>query len=208
MGTNRPGAKPWMILPLALACLGAPRATASPVIYHLDQRFATIQFSVAGPGMIGAEGSFSHFTANLRLDLKDPATSTIAVSVDDAAIDMAWPDAVAMLRSPAYFDVQAFPAITFRSVSVTRLAATHFIIHGMLTIRGITRPQEMDAVLVTMQKAGPQNSTATPTIAHFVVTGGLHRSDFGMVSDRSMISDAIALKITARIVLAPAGAPS
>lgn len=177
-----------MVLLLALA--SAPQARAGPVPYALDSRYATIEFTTSG--LLGMQGYFSRFTGHLTLDFQNPENSMVNVSVDDSAITMSVPLAVSTLRSAAYFDAARFPAVTFRSLTITVLTPTRFKIHGALTIRGVTRLQDMDALLVSAPAAGT---------ADFLISGTLRRSDFGMVADRNLVDDAVGLNIHARVEL-------
>lgn len=68
---------------------------------------------------------------------------------------------------------------------------------GMLTIRGVTQPQLMDATLLS---AAP--GTQSAGTADFYVSGTLHRSAFGMVADQAAVDDEVQLQIHARVTLA------
>jgi polyisoprenoid-binding protein YceI len=180
--------------PLLLLTLAIPRARAEPVPYVLDQRYGTIEFSTSG--LLATQGYFRRFAGHLALDFQHPENSMVNVSVDDSAFTVSTPLAAPTLRSAAYFDSAQFPQVTFRSLSITPLTLTHFQIHGELTIRGVTRMQDMDARLVS----APALSMAAGT-ADFFVSGMLHRSDFGMAADRNLVDDTVGLKIHARVEL-------
>ena len=59
-------------------------------------------------------------------------------------------------------------------------------------------PSMLDAVLV-----GQRDDPAVGTIADFMVTGRIDRTQFGMASDRSFIADMVDLRIRVRLVLTP-----
>lgn len=178
-----------------LAAIGTT-ARAVPVPYTLDPRYATIGFSTSG--LLGTHGYFEKFTGMLVLDVQAPEHSAMNVTLDDRAIVMSYPAGVGMLRSAAYFDSANFPQIRFRSLSVSRASSPgHFEIRGALTIRGITKPQTMEALLLD----APTGSHSAGT-ADVYVTGTLRRSAFGMVADRTMVNDAVVLNIHARVMLA------
>jgi polyisoprenoid-binding protein YceI len=188
----------WLILMTLLMNFNAAMAEAYPAKYFLDQRYATIQFATGG--LIETQGYFRHFRGDLAIDLENPQGSALTVVIDDSAIVMPWSYGITTLKSAAYFNSDKFPEITFRSTSIRQDSKSHFKIIGTLTIRGITRTQVMDAILIDVQ-----SGSQTSHIADFIVTGKLHRSDLGMVADRTMISDAIKLTIHARITLRKAG---
>jgi polyisoprenoid-binding protein YceI len=176
-----------------MALLMAMRsAMAAPGEYDIDQRFATISFATRVFGLLHSEGRFSHFQGHLSIDFADPRATTIAVAVDDDAIDMTFPGGAGLLRSEAYFDSTHHPTITFRSTTVEPGSAGHYAVRGMLTIRGVTRDETLDVVLV-------HGTGANPAAMDFLASGIIHRSDFGMVAARAVISDTIVLTIHAEV---------
>jgi polyisoprenoid-binding protein YceI len=178
-------------LGVALAAAGPARAT--PVPYVLDQRYATIGFTTSG--LFGTQGYFHKFTGRLELDFTMPENSTVDVTLDDSAITLSWPPGVQMLTSPAYFDSRDFPEIRFHSLSIRQSTVPgQYIMLGALTIRGVTRPQMMTAILLT--------GTKHEDTADFYVTGTMRRSDFGMVADQAAVDDKVTLQIHARVMVA------
>lgn len=178
----------WAMLGLIFG--GLP-AWAAPVPYIIDQRYATIGFTTTGLG--AAQGYFTHFAGRLTLDFAAPQNSRVDVTVDASAIRLSLPFGVPMLRSAAYFDSPAFPQIFFHSISVQVKDPTHFEIIGTLTMRGVTQPLDMQAVLLSNPATG---------IADFYVTSSMSRAAFGMVTDRDVVGDRVALQIHAKVTLA------
>jgi len=176
-------------------------ATAAPSVgaeqYVVDQRFGTIDFSVDQLGIFAAHGSFRTFRGDLLLDFAQSEKSHVEVDVDAGSADMAMADAEAMLRSPSYFDVDRYPRIHFASAGIEPLGPTHFLIHGALQIRGVTKPETLDATLVDRHHDAALNAD----VANFVVKGDLHRSAFGMVANEDFISDTISLLIRIHLLL-------
>ena len=66
------------------------------------------------------------------------------MTVDAASIETHQPDRDAHLRSGDCFDVDAHPSITFRSTAVRRLGGDRVAVAAALTIKGITRPIELE----------------------------------------------------------------
>ncbi len=186
----------WIAVLSLAPAFHAQSATANPLHYILDQKYATIQFTTGG--LISTQGYFRRFKGDLAIDPNSPKNTAINITVDDSAIQMPFAEGISMLKSSAYLNASKFPEITFRSISVRPESPNHYQIYGMLTIRGIMRTQIMDATLI----GAPLGSKAS-AVADFIVTGNLNRSDFGMVADRSMIADDISLTIHARIRLKP-----
>jgi polyisoprenoid-binding protein YceI len=187
-------ARPWQLAVLVVALAGPPAQAAS--LYRIDQRFGNIGFTVNTMGLFDTEGRFPRFQGELLLDADQPEHSRIDVTIDASAIEMPLQDQTDLLRSPAYFDTQQHPANRFVSTAIQTVSPAHYAIHGTLQVRGVTQPQDLDAV-VQDRHVDPATKAE---VVDFVVTGQMRRSAFGMVADQTMISDMVRLKI--RIVLA------
>jgi polyisoprenoid-binding protein YceI len=182
-----------VLLPLLLP----DRAAVAGATYAIDQRFGEIAFQVRHLGLFSSHGTFRRFSGQLTIDEAHPENTRITVTIDTGSVAMDWAQAVAMLRGPAYFDVQRYPAARFASTRVVALAPDRYEIDGTLTLRGITRPVVLQAALIGRHPA----EVPGVEIAAFVVTGQLRRSLFGMTADRVFVSDRVDLRIDARVRL-------
>ena len=186
-----------IVMLLLLCVAGWPAPATAQGVYALDPRYARIGFSVSHMGLFSSEGQFARFDSQLTIDPAYPERTQIMVRIDAGSVVMASEEGVAMLRSPAYFDVAHYPAIRFRSISVAPGARNDYSILGEVELRGVTRPMRLAARLVNRQR----DPTGGETV-DFEVSGILHRGEFGMVADTSFIADEIALNILARLRLA------
>ncbi len=179
---------------------GAVPAFAGTLDYLINQRYGTVGFSVSQLGIFSVDGRFTRFAGQLAIDRQHPTETRIDVTIAAGSAAMASSDAVAMLRSPAYFDVVRYPAIHFVSDSITRAGSGRFVIHGILTIRGIAHRQSLDATLVR-----EQDPRSGPRIADFRVSGSLLRSAYGMTANENFVGNKVDLAIFIRLTLdAPA----
>lgn len=184
------------IVLLLLMMLAVP-ARAATAVYEIGPYSTVIGFAVDLADVSTIAGAFTRFTGKLTLDLESPQASRVAVTVETQSFDVGWEPAFSMLRSDAYLDVRHWPAMTFVTKTVSPQDNQHVRLEGDLTIRGITRPQILDAVLE--QRHWDPGLKAE--VANFTVTGVLHRSEFGMVSDSLLVADAVNLNIKARLQL-------
>lgn len=188
-------------LVLAATLQSAAAAAGAPFLYHIDQRYGTIGFSVSSLGLFSSEGRFTRFGGDLLLDVDHPERTHIDVTVDTGAVETPLADETALLRSAAYFDVARYPSAHFVSTSIVALSPTRYVIHGELRLRGVTQPEDLDAVLQDRQ----EDKSRKVEFADFVIAGKLQRSAFGMVADRLMVSDIIKLEIRIRLTVGAAG---
>ena len=175
---------------------GAVPASAGTLDYLISQRYGSIGFSVGQLGIFTVDGRFLRFAGTLAIDEKHPSETRIDVTIAAGSAAMASSDAVAMLRSPAYFDVARYPDIHFVSDSISRVGRTSFVIHGILTIRGIAHPQSLVATLVD-----EQDPPGGARIADFRVSGSLLRSAYGMTANQNFVGNKVDLAIFIRLTL-------
>ena len=193
-GWRRRGLTLGLLLGLAVAA----SARAATHEYRIDQDHGSIGFSVSQLGLFNADGRFTRFAGDLAIDQDHPDATRIDVTIAANSVAMGFAGAVSMLRSPDYFDVAQFPAIHFVSRSITQMTQNHFVINGVLTIRGITHPQMLDAMLVR-ERLVPGG----PRVADFRVTGTVRRTDFGMTANRIFVGNMVHLRIAIRLMLDP-----
>jgi len=183
---------------LALAAwAGAPgRAQAQAQgVFQIDQRFASINFSVDHLGLFTSHGDFARFMGRLAIDPARPELTSITVNIDAQSVDLDSAEGLSMVRSPDYFDVADHPTITFKSTGVAVTAPDHYRISGTIEIRGVTKPLTLEAVL-----AGHERTPAGP-VSEFDVDGSINRGDFGMVADQNFVSETVQVHIRAMIAL-------
>jgi polyisoprenoid-binding protein YceI len=189
-----------LLLVFPLACVCMPSLGRAEERYMIDQRFGEIEFSVDHIGLFTSHGEFRHWDGKLSLDPLKPEQTRVDVSIDANSVAMPYEDGTAMLRSPPYFDVTNHPEIHFTSTAVVPVSPNHYFIRGLLEIRGVTQPQELNATLLGRHV----DAMLHAEVADFVVTGELKRSMFGMVADGIFISDTVNILIRAHIKLGDA----
>ena len=180
---------------VALGSPGASPAAAAPSLYHIDQRFGRIEFSITSLGLFSTEGRFARFEGELLLDPDHPEQTHVDVRVDANSVEMPLPNETELLRSPAYFDTARYGMEHFVSTSVEPLSPSHYRVHGKLELHGVTNPLDLDAVVENRHFDQARNVE----VADFEISGRLHRSAFGMRADQIMVSDVVKLDIRVHI---------
>ena len=204
-----PPGRPLLRRHLALAGMGLAVAPVHPARaqrrhYRFDQNLGRLSFTARHFGVLSSTGQFERFDAQVMLDPADPSQAEVAVAVQTRSIELAWPGATELLRSPAYFDAETHPVARFsgRASGVARGSdpAERFRIEGELTLKGITRPLLMEARLLRRGR----NAAEGAEIAEFSASGTLNRLEFGMLEDRTAISDRVRLDVQVRLLVGPA----
>lgn len=114
----------------------------------IDGAHTDILFSVTHMMVTRVRGKFTAVRGRLDLDEDDPTRSTATLTIDAASIDTGVPARDEHLRSADFFDVATYPEITFRSTAIERLSDSKYRVVGDLTIKGVTRPVELDVTVL------------------------------------------------------------
>lgn len=111
--------------------------------YDLDPAHTQISFAARHAMVATVRGRFRDFSGVLDLDGADPSRSSAEVTIQTASIDSGVEQRDAHLRSPDFLDVENYPTMTFRS-SRTEVNGDEYKLHGDLTIKGVSKPVELD----------------------------------------------------------------
>lgn len=178
---------------LACLLLVAHPALAAPARYALDEQASTVGFETDfGPDRI--TGRMPVTRADLTLDFDSVANSRVDVTLDVSRAEASFPFAAQAMKGPKVLDARSFPEITFASTSV-RARGDGAEVQGNVTIRGVTRPMTLAAVIWRKQGA------AEGDLSHLTIrlTGTVNRSDFGATGWSDLVSDQVRLDILARV---------
>jgi polyisoprenoid-binding protein YceI len=145
--------------------LAARPAAAQGNLYEFDERIGQLSFSARHLGLLSSNGRFERFRVALRLDPASPASAMVDVEVQTGFVTLPYPGAEDLLRSPDFFDSERHPSARFRGRAEPAASSERFLLRGDLTIRGITRPQAMEARLLE------RRSEAVQEIARFTAVG-------------------------------------
>jgi polyisoprenoid-binding protein YceI len=113
--------------------------------WDIDAAHSTVGFSVRHMMVSKVRGYFRTFSGVL-VTAEDPAASTVEATIDMDSIDTRQEQRDAHIRSADFFDVGNHTVMTFRSTSV-RTDGADWTVVGDLTIKGITKPVELELEL-------------------------------------------------------------
>ena len=179
------------------AMVPRPTPAAARGRYVFDETRGRLEFTARHLGFLSSTGRFEDFAAELLIDPNRPLTSLVTVTVRTAAIALAYPGAVDLLRSADFFDVERFPEARFTGAATGQGSLENFALAGELTIRGITRPYAMEARLVGRRR----DAAVGADVADFAATGAMRRSEYGMTAQTTAISDTIRLAVSVSLIV-------
>jgi polyisoprenoid-binding protein YceI len=153
-----------------------------PATYVIDPAHSFAYFG-AWHHIVGlVRGRFDRVTGTISAS-KEPADCTVDISIDTASINTQVARRDEDLRGPDFFDVQKFPAMTYRGRGIRQTADGAWVMDGSLTIRGVTKEAPL-----TFRFKGmfPDVPAGQPARASFHATAAVKRGDFGMTRDNLM----------------------
>jgi polyisoprenoid-binding protein YceI len=151
---------------------------AQTTTWKADPMHSKLTFTVTHKGFSSIFGLFQKFETTIISTKSDFSDAVFTLSVDVSSINTEVKMRDDDLRSPNFFDVTKYPAMTYKSTSITNTTGMkdRFRITGDLTMHGVTKTVTMDlwfrgTIVDAMDKK---------TKAGFQLTGIINRDDFNV----------------------------
>ncbi len=180
-----------LALGLTLASV-ATFSMAKPVAYTIDPGHTATVFSWSHFGFSTPSANFSDIQGTITVDNEKPANSSVNVTIPVSSINTNVKALDEHIQKAEFFDVEKYPNITFKSTKVQALGKNKYKITGNLTIKGVTKPVVLDAVL---NKQAVHPMTKLQTIG-FNATTSFNRSAFNVGAYVPNVGDKITVNIT------------
>ena len=171
--------------------LGIPSGT-----YAVDPAHAYLTFSYLHQGLSYPLIRATSVDGELELDARaiENSSTRIAVNVDSIRTNTPYFDKE--LASPKFFNAGKYPYITFSSQRYEATAEGSGRLHGLVTIRGISRPLTLDVQL----NGAMENPLSGKPVIGFSAQGALLRSDFELDRFIPAVADEVAVRIEIEFV--------
>ncbi|WP_278394215.1 YceI family protein [Acinetobacter venetianus] len=180
-------------LNLGLAFALASSVTlAAPVDYKIDPTHTATVFSWNHFGFSTPSANFTDIQGVIKVDNAKPANSSVEVTIPLSSVNTNVAALDKEFQEEAWFNAAKYPNITFKSTKVETKDKKHFKITGDLTVKGVTKPVVLDAVL---NKQGEHPMAKVPAIG-FNATTSFDRSAFGIGNYVPNVGDKITVNIT------------
>ncbi len=168
-------------------------ARVKPGTYAVEPGHTQVLFSVNHLGFTVFYGNFSRASGTLSVVANKPQAMTVSISVPVDSVSTTSAKLDDELKSADWLNAGKYPAMTFRSTSVTSTGAGSADVAGLLTLHGVTKPLTLHAKFVG---AGVNLLDRKETVG-FSLTGALKRSDYGVTKYVPLVSDDVQLMISA-----------
>ncbi|WP_256010457.1 YceI family protein [Desertivirga xinjiangensis] len=165
--------------------------------WSLDKSHAKLGFSITHLLVSDVEGSFRSFESKITSTKADFSDAVVELTADANSVDTDNDKRDEHIRNADFLETSKFPTLTFKSTSFKKLSGNNYKVKGNLTLHGVTKPVELNAVAKT-----GVNPMSKKTIAGFKITGTIKRSDFGIGAKfpAAVLSDEITLNANAEFI--------
>ncbi|UCE23542.1 MAG: polyisoprenoid-binding protein [Candidatus Zixiibacteriota bacterium] len=164
-----------------LAAFLTTSAGATSATWEIDKAHSSVGFSVRHLVISDVKGTFGDYSATIEFDADKLEGGSVEFTVQVASIDTDEAKRDEHLRSADFFDVENFPAMTFRSKKVHDVSGENFKLTGDLTMRGITKEVTFDGTF-----RGVVTDPWGNTKAGFAVTAKINRQDFDVKWNKTL----------------------
>lgn len=149
--------------------------TAAQTTWSIDPAHSHVGFGIRHLMISTVRGQFTDVKGTVAVDERDPTSAKIDITIATQSVTTGDEKRDGHLRSPDFFDVERFPAITFRSKRVEGRSGNSFRVLGDLTIRDVTREVVLDVELLGRAKDPWGNDRAA-----FEASTKINRGDYGL----------------------------
>jgi polyisoprenoid-binding protein YceI len=181
---------------LLLLLLAVP-AGAEISIWNINPEHSSIQFQVGYMGLVHVKGSFDKFQGVVNLDEKNPAKSSVDVTIESASINTGVEKRDEHLRTNDFFDCPKYPTIRFVSKKVLAAGKGKLKIIGDLTMLGQTREETLHVTGPTPALKDPWGHVRRGATA----TTRINRKDFGMTWNQTLDAGDLMISNTVNIIM-------
>jgi polyisoprenoid-binding protein YceI len=171
------------VLPIALA--GAPflAQAADAVAYRIDPQHSKVVFNVDHNGYSRTFGFLHVKEGTIVFDADDWSKSSVDATVDLASVDMGDDEVTKAVRGSSLLDSDRAPTAHYVSDSVEKRGDDEGVVHGKLTLRGITLPLDIP---FRVNRVG-KTIYGLHTVAGFSSSLSIDRTTYGMTSNQHSI---------------------
>ena len=162
--------------------------TLAPATWRVDPIHSHVEFAVRHLMISTVRGRFAEVAGTLSGDDSDPEHASIELAIAAASIDTHEPQRDGHLRSADFFEVETYPEIRFRSTRVATHGDGTLVVHGDLTIRGVTKP-----VAVAVLPGGRGRDTQGAERVGYSATTRISRKEFGLTWNQLLETGGVAV---------------
>lgn len=163
--------------------------------FKLDKAHTHVGFVVRHMMVAKVKGRFAEFEGKIVIG-DDPLDSEVDVTIEAKSIDTRDEGRDTHLRSADFFDVENFPALSFKAKGVSPIGKGTFELPGELTIHGVTRP-----VTLSVEHEGIVTDPYGNERIGFSASTEIDREDFGLTWNAALETGGVVVSKSVKIEL-------
>lgn len=169
--------------------------------YKIDASHSEISFKVKHLMITNVTGSFQQFDATMESSNDDFSDATIKFEAKVDSISTNNEQRDGHLKSDDFFSAEKFPTINFVSSSFTKKTGNEYSLKGDLTVKGITKPIELNVEL-----GGEMKDPYGQHKVGFEINGKFNRNEFGLTWSATteaggiVVSDEVKLQLAVQMI--------
>ena len=144
--------------------------------WNIDSAHSSAEFKVKHMMISNVKGKFAGISGKLTYDAASPASASVEAEIPVSSISTGDEQRDNHLKSADFFDVEKFPAFTFKSTAVKPLGPGENEVTGELSLHGVTKT-------VTFAVEGPSAPGKDPwgnERIGLAAATKINRKDFGL----------------------------
>ena len=161
---------------------------ANSKTWVIDPLHSEVLFKIKHLVISTVTGSFRKFEGRAVTEGEDFTNAKVSFSIDVKSIDTNQAQRDGHLQNGDFFAADEYPEIRFESVSFTPAGDALYKMKGNLTLRGVTKPVELN-----VEYGGAENDGHGHVKHGFEVTGTINRKEFGMTWNKITDSGGLGL---------------
>ncbi len=163
-------------------------------VWKSDPSHSSLGFSIDHLVISETVGEFKDYSVTIASDMEDFSDAKINVVIQASSIDTEDSERDEHLKSPDFFNVQAYPQIVFKSKKFDKDKNGEYKLVGTLQMHGVTKTIELNAKFGGIIK-DPWGGTR----AGLKIWGELDRYDFGLKYNSLMEAGGLSIGREVRI---------
>jgi polyisoprenoid-binding protein YceI len=116
--------------------------------YNIDPAHTVIGFAIRHLEISWVEGRFKDFKGTIHFDNSDVTKSSVEFAAKIESIDTGVEARDKHLRTADFFDAAKYPEMSFKSTRVERKGKDGYVLHGDLTLKGVTKQVQLPFTIV------------------------------------------------------------
>jgi polyisoprenoid-binding protein YceI len=180
---------------------GKAAQSGAQTTWAIDPAHSHVGFAIKHLMIATVRGQFTDVNGKLVVEGDEPTSAKVDITIATKSVTTGDEKRDGHLRSRDFFDVERFPAMTFRSKRVESRSGNSFRVIGDLTIRDVTREVPIDVELLGRAKDPWGNERAA-----FEATTKINRGDYGLTWNAALeaggvlVGDEVKISIESELV--------